>query len=215
MYTRGVSRSVPGESVQPRPVRARATRRGTYDRHSTPSERVRAQRGELLLAVRQVTYAGETLSVSSIAAARGLGRNTFYEHFATVEAAVEACVGECLSTFEEAVVWSLDANRVVTPSERAREFGAAVLEYCWEQPDRWRMLTELGRVRFEVAMQRAVEQLHQSYVRAGAGRAAWSLLAAAATTGAVMGILREAVGSQCDAAEVANEFAATLGRLLR
>ena len=138
-------------------LRARGSRRGTYDRHLSPSERVKAQRTELLMAVRQVVLAGEVPSVSSIAAARGLGRNTFYEHFSTVDAAVAACVEECAATLELQARLSLDEAAVATPSERARSLGSTLFTLRDEQPDCWQVLAVHGPKQLDAVIRRAVQ----------------------------------------------------------
>lgn len=210
-----VPRSTPGELFQSRPIRARASRRGMYDRQSTPSERARLQRAELLLAVRQVVAGDEVLSVSSIAAARGFGRNTFYEHFSTVEAAVDACVQDCGGLLDAAIAEGLDVNSVATPSEHARRLGLALVTFTAHHADVWTVLLRHGQATLEAALFRAAEQMHRIYAGAGAGRAAWPRLALAAASGAVLGLLNEARGRDYADAEVVDELVATLGRLLR
>jgi AcrR family transcriptional regulator len=165
--------------------------------------------------VRQVISTREILSVSSIAAARGLGRNTFYEHFATVEAAVDACVVESATLLEALAMASLDPAVVATPGERARALGSALRKYRVEQTEHWQVLANHGSIHLQSTIQAAVEGLHQIYVSAGAGRVAWSSLAGAATTGAVLGMLAAAERDASTIEAFVEEFGATLGRLLR
>lgn len=191
------------------------SRRGTYDRRLSPSERVRAQRADLLLAVRQVLAAGEVPSVSSIAAARGLGRNTFYEHFSTVEMAIEACVHDCAEMLEAAVSASIAMDGVATPSEQARRLSGALSAFVTEQPEAWAVLSDRGQERLTALLERESERMHRIYMGAGAGRVAWSRLAKAATSGALVGLLTAARRGEHSELEIVDEMVATLGRLLR
>lgn len=196
-------------------ARNRGSRRGTYNRLSTPSERVKGQRVELLAAVRHLTARGEALTVTSIAGARGMGRNTFYEHFPTVEAATAACVKECVDLLVEAVHSSQDTPPVATPGERSRALGAALHQFRQEYGDRWRVMLIYGQTELASVLGFAVERVHQAYVAAGAGRAEQSPLMAAGATGALLGLLAEAERRQYPESQVVEELASVLGRLLR
>lgn len=199
----------------PKARRPQGSRRGTYDRHASPSERAREQRAELLLAVRQLVAAKAGLSVSSIAGHRGLGRNTFYEHFTTVEAAVVASVEEAGGVLTRVLAAALETDALVTPSEHGRRFAAALTGFVAEEGERWAVLSAHGEEALDAALRAGITRVHGSYVDAGAGRATWSLLNMASACGAVRGVLREGERGEASFEELSEELAAVLGRLLR
>lgn len=207
---------VPPPELDPKRRSApRVSRRGTYDRHLSPSERVRAQRAELLHAVRQVLGRGEVPTVANVTAARGLGRNTFYEHFQAVDLAVHACSEECAAVLKETVMTRLGVASVATPSERARELALALTEFRSTERERWMVLRNHGLGGLEAVLRGALATLHDFYVAAGASRAAWSSLSSAAATGAVLGVLFEADARTYEQHEVVEELVAVIGRHLR
>lgn len=193
----------------------RGSRRGTYDRHASPSERAREQRAELLLAVRQVVVTGNVPTVSSIASARGLGRNTFYEHFSTVEAAVEAAVDEAAALLAQTLARAWDDDLLVTPSERTRRFSTALVGFVDERADRWVLLGEHGDERLEQTLRAGIAEVRASFVAAGSTGGVWSDLKMAGASGAVRGILGERARGAANAAEITEELVSVLGRLLR
>lgn len=195
--------------------RPRGSRRGTYDRHASPSERAREQRAELLLSIRELVAAKQALSVSSIASVRGLGRNTFYEHFPTVEAGLAACVEEAGTALTRRLVEALDDGALVTPSEQGRRFARAVVAFANDEKEGWALLVLHGDDACEEALRIGITHVHSSYVDAGAGRATWSRLNMAAACGAVRGVLREGARSEAEVEQVSEELAALLGRLMR
>lgn len=213
-YSRSVPRLGPIVPELTRSSRA-ASRRGTYDRDASPSERVKLQRAELLGAVRHLAAGDQSLTVSSIAAARGLGRNTFYEHFPTVEAAVLACVEESAGVLEQTLAANLNAGAIATPSEHARTFGSSLRMFRVEHWERWALLGARGPGARDGVIRRAVEALHLLYVKAGASRAVLPPLSVAAISGAVIGLVDASAGGEHSESEVAEEFAAVLGRLFR
>jgi len=180
----------------------------------TPSERVKAQRAELLSSVRQLVQAGVTLSVSSIAAERGLGRNTFYEHFQTIEGAVAACVEEARNRLSEALGRGLEVTQVGTPSEHARGLVRALVEFREKNPDRWLVLERHGNEQLVATLSDAVERLHDVYAAAGASKAVLPPVLRCGATWALLGII-DASMRDVQRADIVDDGAELLGRLLR
>lgn len=160
---------------------------------------------------------GGTVSVATIVGGCGLGRNTFYEHFATVEEAVGATVAEAADTLEGLVTNAFDEDTVRTPSEQAKALGRALVEFGQSERPRWTVLRSNGSEALDAVLLRLVHRLHAEYVRAGAGRAHWTALGAAATAGAVKGIVEgyERRRGACTEVEVIEALGDVVGRLLR
>lgn len=202
-------------SVRTATPASRGSRRGTYDRRLTPSERVRAQRAELLAAVRQLLSAGAALSVSSIASECGMGRNTFYEHFQTVDAALTACVDEARARLVEALERSLSVTGVATPSERARGLMSTLLAFRESHADRWLVLDKHGNEQRVKAVSDAVQRLHSVYAAAGASKVVLPTLFCSAATWAILGVVDAAARGLAPRSEAVDQGAEVLGRLLR
>lgn len=108
--------------VSPDPVTRRAPRRGRYDRRVSPEQRRADQHARLLDATTQVLARdGERATATSVVHAAGVGRNTFYEHFASIDAAIEEISKDAIDEMDRELRAALAVAR--TPIETLRVLG--------------------------------------------------------------------------------------------
>jgi AcrR family transcriptional regulator len=112
---------------------ARAPTRGRYDRALSRHDRQAAQRERVVASVAKVVAEGRELSVASVVAMAGIGRNTFYEYFDDVEHALRAISARAQSEFTTRVDSALLSAR--TPLERVRALARAWAESLFADPE--------------------------------------------------------------------------------
>lgn len=132
--------------------------RGRYDRN-LPSQTRQARQAERLLqaTLQAIAEHGEHATVTHVVAAARVGRNTFYEHFADMDAAVERACARGVGLLRERMVRSLaDAW---TPRERLRSALGAWTGFVGEQPGYARALLRLPAPQAHSVLSRAGEPL--------------------------------------------------------
>ncbi|MEB2314193.1 MAG: TetR family transcriptional regulator [Sorangiineae bacterium] len=111
----------------------RAPARGRYDRAASADERCHAQRERLLLATLTAFAAAPPApTVTDVVRRAGVGRNTFYAHFADLDAALLAAAAIVTGDVELRVRRALGDIR--TPLERLRELARAWLAALLRHP---------------------------------------------------------------------------------
>ena len=108
--------------------------RGRWDRTLSRDERRRAERARIVDAVVRAKAAhGRALTLSHIALGAGVGRNTFYEHFIDVDAAIAAAEAQGVDAVSR--VLAAAAVRAHTPIERLRSIARAWIAFAVEHPE--------------------------------------------------------------------------------
>lgn len=107
--------------------------RGRWDRKLSRADRRAAQRLRILDATaRANTEHGRALTLSDIVLRAGVGRNTFYEHFEDVDAAIRVAAAEGIEGTTRAIEQAVADAR--TPIERLRKTARAWLESALGRP---------------------------------------------------------------------------------
>lgn len=175
------------------------------------------QRAELLAAVRQVAKAGGTLSVSSVVGARGMGRNTFYEHFATVEEALKITAEEATERLRQHIGQVLEQSGDGTPSDVARMVTVGLLDFVDAGDERWGILVRHADDVLDQVFRELVGHIHQVYVHAGAARAEVTQLMLTAVVGALAELLNTyaRAANRPSRGDVIEHVVVVMSRLLR
>jgi AcrR family transcriptional regulator len=107
--------------------------RGHWDRMLSCDDRRVAQRLRILAATARANAEhGRALTLSDIVLEAGVGRNTFYEHFEDVDAAIRAAVAESIEGTARAIEQAVADAR--TPIERLRSMARAWVASALERP---------------------------------------------------------------------------------
>ncbi len=192
-----------------------SSRRGHYDRRVSPSERARGQRAELLAAVRQLVRDEAVINVSNIAGARGMARNTFYEHFATAEEALETTAQEAAEQLKNYRDRALEDHREGTPSDVARGVSVALMDFVDTGDWRWQLLAKHAEAMFDAVLDEVVGDLHRVYAHAGAAGVDIRALTVTAARGAVRALLNAYAANSAPREDVIEHVVVVLSRLLR
>lgn len=192
------------------------SRRGLYDRRATPSERVRQQRSALLAAIRELMANGGSLNVAEITQRCGRGRNTFYEHFPTVEEALEAARHEATETLRDSLEEALRDAGGLTPGDVAKRLGETLVAFRDDGEGRWDLLVKHGRPKLDAALHHAVERVRAVYIKAGAAGGEPAPLLLWAAVGALVALVdAPELRGEGLPADVSAHAALVLSRLLR
>jgi AcrR family transcriptional regulator len=123
----------PAESVKNIRVVMNAVGRGKWDRRTTDEERKGAARQRLLEATEAVVAVqGAAATAAEIIGRAGVGRNTFYEHFESVQGAVEEVSRAATEQTLAALRSSSSGAR--TPRERLRALAFTWLQAASQRP---------------------------------------------------------------------------------
>lgn len=148
----------------------RAPPRGRYDRLASASERAHGQRELIVTAAQRLLLesppAPASLSVSDLCAATGLGRNTIYGHFASVDAVREDVLTECTQPLLTALARSLDVPS--TPLDELRRFCHAWVTVASVHPEATLLAARWRRDALSEALSGALERVVLRGVAAGA-----------------------------------------------
>lgn len=148
----------------------RAPPRGRYDRLASASERAHGQRELIVAAAQRLLRANTPLpasfSVSDLCAATGLGRNTIYGHFASVDALREEVLTECTRALLDALAQPLDVPS--TPLDELRRLCEAWLTSASLHPEATLLAIRWRRDALAAALSSALERLVLRGVAAGA-----------------------------------------------
>ena len=135
-----------------------APARGHYDRSASSEQRQARQHERLLQATtHMLAEHGVETTIADVVAAARTGRNTFYEHFTDLDAAVEQVTTRAVTLLERALSDALaDAW---TPRERLRSALGAWVTYVDEHPFTARALLRLPSTETHSVLSRAGEPL--------------------------------------------------------
>jgi AcrR family transcriptional regulator len=141
--------------------------RGKYARGSTRAQRAERERQALTSAARRAVQelAEHDLTVGVLCERAGVGRNTLYLHWPSVEALVSDVVQEAEGRLRSALV--LDAEQLRTPRTRLSALTLRWLEFAADAPDHAGVL--VGCVRGRAALNRVL-----SYELSQLGRQAYA-----------------------------------------
>lgn len=107
--------------------------RGRWDRALSRGQRRAQERaGIVRAAARAHATHGRALTLTHVALEAGIGRNTFYDHFGDVDAAVAAAEEEGVHVSYSALVAAEAGAR--TPVERVRSIARAWVAFAADQP---------------------------------------------------------------------------------
>lgn len=146
----------------------RAPERGRYDRHATVSERLNVQRSLIEQAIRTllVHLHPHTMTVTQLSKATGLGRNTLYGHFPSIETACQSVVEDCWQ--ELAAELALRPLASSTPMTLCDELSRRWLGAAAAQPEALRILFRCQPDRLAAQLSSELEDLWSLGAKAGA-----------------------------------------------
>jgi AcrR family transcriptional regulator len=176
---------------------------------------VRVQRAELLASVRQLLRDGAAINVSNIAGARGMARNTFYEHFASAEEALETTAQEAAEQLRRYRDQALENHGDATPGDVARGVTVGLMEFVDAGDWRWQLLAEHAEGTFDAVLDELVGDLHRVYAHAGAVSVEISPLTVTAARGAVRALMNAYAAKSAPREDVIDHVVVVLNRLLR
>lgn len=168
-----------------------ASSRGRYDRHASPSERARQQRASLIAAVRELSLDGNEVTVARVLGCTGFGRNTFYEHFDDVTAAVVAASAESELFLVNTIEAGFEVEVPRTPDATVRGAAEGWATWCGLDEGRhfW-LLERHAAARMDEVLVVCAEFLHAELTNAGAKAGALDLALAYAVAGALRAVTR-------------------------
>jgi AcrR family transcriptional regulator len=143
--------------------------RGRYDRGATASERARTARAAITSAVIRLLRASRAVpSVDDVCGLTGLGRNTFYGHFPSAQAAADQVVTDCLAQIEHTL--GSAARAALTPYAEVTEFAQGWFDFCASTGDAVEVAEAAGRDRLQAALEQRLRALHAAGASAGVYR---------------------------------------------
>jgi hypothetical protein len=143
--------------------------RGRYDRGATASERARKARAAITRAViRSLAASRAVPSVEDVCRLTGLGRNTFYGHFPSAQAAADQVVSDSLAQIERTL--GSAARAAVTPYAEVTELAHDWFDFCASTGDAIRVAEAAGRDRLQAALEERLRALHATGASAGVYR---------------------------------------------
>lgn len=148
--------------------RLAGSRRGRYDRRASASERARETRSAILGAVRRCILERSAITVSRLTTETAVGRNTFYSHFADVNAAVGLAVESAFAAVE--LLATAEQASAQTPYQAAEEFAEQWIQAALDAPEEWRVCCQTNRDRVLRVGQIRVRRLYEVGARAGVFR---------------------------------------------
>ncbi len=146
----------------------RAPSRGRYDRQSTASERAQEQRDLILHAVdehlRRTSPSPNNLTISDVCKVTGLGRNTIYSHFESVDAACEYVIARALQALSEQTPKVSDT---ATPLDAVRSFSTNWLQTVAGHPSHYQIAVRWARDQLRERVRPHFRELIQLGISAG------------------------------------------------